>query len=82
MNLLVVAEDGPSLLGQDYWCSIQTAAASACQEILDQHETLFKDELGTTAKATTAKFNVEKVKAKVARQDLSHILCVPRRIHS
>ena len=68
MNLLVVAGDGPSLLGRDWlshirldWSTlnrIQSTATSACQEILDQHNALFKDELGTV-KNTTAKFNID-----------------------
>ena len=68
LNLLLVAGEGPSLLGRDWlshirldWSTlnrIQTAATSACQEILDQHKTLFKDELGTV-KGTTAKFNID-----------------------
>ena len=68
MNLLVVAGDGPSLLGRDWlshirldWSTlnrIQSTATSACQEMLDQHNALFKDELGTV-KNTTAKFNID-----------------------
>ena len=68
MNLHVVAGDGPSLLGRDWlshirldWSTlnrIQSTATSACQEILDQHNALFKDELGTV-KDTTAKFNID-----------------------
>ena len=55
------------LLGRDWlshirldWSTlnrIQSTATSACQEILDQHNALFKDELGTI-KDTTAKFNI------------------------
>ena len=68
LNLLVVAGEGPSLLGRDWlshirldWSTlnhIQTAAISACQKILDQHKILFKDELGTV-KGTTAKFHID-----------------------
>ena len=68
MNLLVVAGDVSSLLGRDWlshmrldWSTlnhIQSTATSACQEILDQHNALFKDELGTV-KDTTAKFNID-----------------------
>ena len=63
-----MAGEGPSLLGRDWlshirldWSTlnhIQTAAISACQKILDQHKTLFKDELGTV-KGTTAKFHID-----------------------
>ena len=68
LNLLVVAGEGPSLLGRDWlshicldWSTLNhiwTIATSACQEILDQHKTLFKNELGTV-KGTTAKFNID-----------------------
>ena len=37
---------------------VQTASKSACQEILDRHQLLFKNELGTV-KGTTAKFHVD-----------------------
>ena len=92
MNLLVVAGDGPSLLGRDWlshicldWSTlnrIQSTATSACQEILDQHNALFKDELGTV-KNTTAKFNIDpQVKPKFFKARPSHMPYVPRWRHS
>ena len=68
LNLLVVEGEGPSLLERD-WLSqikldwsrlnhVQTTSKSACQEILDKHQLLCKNELGTV-KGTTAKFHVD-----------------------
>ena len=68
LNLLVVEGEGPSLLGRD-WLSqikldwsrlnhVQTTSKSACQEILDKHQLLFKNELGTV-KGTTTKIHVD-----------------------
>ena len=55
LNLLVVAGDGPSLMGRDWLSHIKLdwprlnhfQGVSACQQILDKHEVIFKDELGS-----------------------------------
>ena len=74
LNLLVVEGESPSLLGRDWlnhikldWSKlnhVQATSKSGCQEILDKHQLLFKNELGTV-KGTTAKFHVDpKVKPR------------------
>ena len=65
LNLLVVAGDGPSLMGRDWlnhinldWPRLNhVQAASACQKILNKHDSIFKDELGTV-QGVTAKFHI------------------------
>ena len=67
MGLLVVAGEGPSLLGHDWlrqlqldWSQINCILAStalACDEILDKHKTVFKNELGKV-EGMTAKFHI------------------------
>ena len=65
LNLLMVAGDGPSLLGRDWlnhinldWPRLNhVQATSACQQILDKHDSIFKDELGTV-QGVTAKFHI------------------------
>ena len=63
LNLLVVAGDGPSLMGLDWLSHIKldwprlnhVQGVSVCQQILNKHENIFKDELGTVP-GITAKF--------------------------
>ena len=69
LGLLVVAGNGPSLLGRDWlsqlqldWSQINSVLAStapACEEILDKHKTVFKNELGKV-EGMTAKFHINK----------------------
>ena len=62
LNLLVVAGDGPSLMGRDWlnhinldWPRLNhVQATSASQQILDKHDSIFKDELGTIQGVTQA----------------------------
>ena len=66
LNLLVVAGDGPSLMGRDWLSHIKldwprlnhVQGVSACQQILNKHEAIFKDELGTI-QGVTAKFHID-----------------------
>lgn len=66
--LLVIAGDGPSLMGRNWLSHIRldwkqlnqlnhVKATLACQQILDKHATLFKDELGSV-QGVTAKFHI------------------------
>ena len=66
LPLLVVAGNGPSLLGRDWLSQLQLdwhkvnhvhSADSPCKNILDRHSNVFKDELGQVQGAT-AKFHV------------------------
>ena len=65
LNLLVVAGDGPSLMDRDWLSHIKldwprlnhVQGVSACQQILNKHEAIFKDELGTV-QGVTAKFHI------------------------
>ena len=60
-----MAGDGPSLLGRDWlnhinldWPRLNhVQATSACQQILDKHDSIFKDGLGTV-QGVTAKFHI------------------------
>ena len=67
LGLLVVAGNGPSLLGRDWlskitlncWSRLHVASASpSLQEVLKQHSAVFKDELGTV-QGTAAKIHVD-----------------------
>ena len=61
MSLLVVAGEGPSLLGRDWlmelqldWCELYLIHQSlSLQDILNKHEPVFREELGE-AKGVTA----------------------------
>ena len=65
LNLLVVAEDGPSLMGREWlshikldWPSLNhIQGVSACQQILN-NTAIFKDELGNV-QGITAKFHID-----------------------
>ena len=67
LSLLVVAGDGPSLLGRDwlhhislYWRQINHVHSTSmpCRSVLDHHPDVFKDELGHV-NGTTAKFHIK-----------------------
>jgi len=65
LNLLVVVGEGPNMLGRDWlghikldWTRLNhVQGTSACQQILDKYDTIFKDELGTI-QGVTAKFHI------------------------
>ena len=67
LSLLVVAGNGPSLLGRDWlqqitldWHQINRvhSAKASCQNVLDRHSSVFQDELGGV-KGVTAKFHIK-----------------------
>lgn len=67
LNLLVVAGDGPSLLGRDWlqrlrlnWSQLHyvpSSSSTRVQEVLDRHPDVFKEELGML-RGTTAKIQL------------------------
>ena len=67
LGLLVVAGTGPSLLGRNWLSQLQldwsqinrvlVSKAPACDEILDKHKSVFKNELGRVERMT-AKFHI------------------------
>jgi len=65
LNLLVVAGEGPSLLGRDWlscikldWTRLNHVQGTlACQQILDKHDIIFEDEL-ETIQGVTARFHI------------------------
>ena len=55
LSLLVLTDDGPSLLGHDWlqqlkldWHQINKLHSETLQQVLQKHEDVFKDGLGTT----------------------------------
>ena len=90
LNLLVVTEEGPSLLGRDWlthikldWSQlnhIQTfnTSTASCQPILDKHKAVFEKGLGTV-KGVTAKFHINPdVQPRYTRQGLCHMRYSPK----
>ena len=85
LGLLVVAGNGPSLLGRDWLSQLQldlsqinrvlALTASDCEEIQDEYKTVLKNELGKV-EGMTAKFHNYKPggTAKVF-QGSTHTLC-------
>ena len=66
LSLVVVKQEGPSLIGRSWmqvikldWQQIHAVKQSDLKSILDTHEAVFRDELGTL-KGTSAKIYVDK----------------------
>ena len=67
LSLLVVAGEGPSLLGRDWlselkldWSKVNhmNHTQTGCQDILDRHSALFKEELGRV-QGRNARFHIK-----------------------